>query len=205
MRQVLIGTLALLIAPAAWAELSPEQVAKVRHEQKKAESEIEKKHGNKKPQDMSRSEFQAMQSEKLAAREKVLEKEGVDAKEFDRSAMKQNRADRATTEAKIKDLEKKDADAAAAKAKADAEKAKEPAEIPIQRGFNENHPVELENKGPAGGEPQVEKGIPEDVQRDIDEARLQGNETGNPSGYGPPPGREGAPPPGGDSKKKKSK
>lgn len=169
----LAAACALLLAAPALAQLPPDKVAEIRHKQKKAEAEVEKKHGGKKPEDMSRAEFQALQTDKLKARAAVLEKEGVDAKEFDRSSMRQNRADRATTEAKIKDLEKQDeAAAAAAKAKAD-QAAAAPAEIPIQRGFNEQRPVELEN---FGGAPDVEKGIPEDVQRDIDEAKLQGTD-----------------------------
>jgi hypothetical protein len=177
MRPTLLAC-ALLFASQAFAELPPDKVAELRHKQKKAEDEVAKKHGGKKPADMTRAEFQAMQTDKLAARSAVLEKEGVDAKEFDRSSMKQNRADRAATEAKIKELEKKDADESAAKekAKAEAEKAAQAgATIPIQRGFNEQNPVELEN---LSGAPTVEKGVPEDVQKDIDEARLQGNEAG---------------------------
>lgn len=176
----LAAACALFLAAPALAQLPPDKVAELRHKQKKAEAEVEKKHGGKKPEDMSRAEFQALQTDKLNARAAVLEKEGVDGKDFERSAMRQNRADRAATEAKMKDLEKQDeAAAAAAKAKADAEKAAAagPVEIPIQRGFNEQHPVELENHG---GPPEVEKGIPEDVQRDIEEARLQGTDA--PSG-----------------------
>ena len=180
MRPLPLAVCALLLAAPALADsLSPEQVAELKHKQKKAEKEVEAKHGNKKPQDMSREEFQAVETEKLKARQGVLDKEGVQAKDFDRSSLKQNKADRAVTDEKVKALEKKDADDAAAKAKAEAEKkaAPTPAEIPIQRGFNEQHPVELENKG-GPTEPTVEKGIPEDVQRDIDEARLQGTEGG---------------------------
>jgi hypothetical protein len=176
-----------LSAPALAEEVPPEKVAEVRHKQNQAEKKIEAKYGNKKPQEMSRDEFSAMQTEKSKARAEVLDKAGVNPKDFDRSAIKQNKADRAETEARIKELEKKDAAEAEAKAKAEAAKKEggDGANIPIQRGFNEDHPVELENKGGPGGDVQVERGVPEDVQRDIDEARLQGNEAGgSPSGGG---------------------
>ena len=183
MRPSLLTACALFVALPVHAEdLPPERVAELRHKQKKAEQEVEAKHGNKKPKDMSKSEFEAVQGEKMKARQALLDKEGVNAKDYDRSQMKQNKAERSATEAKIKDLEKKDAEETAAKAKAEAEKkaaAEQPAQIPIQRGFNEQHPVELENKG---GEPVVEKGIPEDVQRDIEEARAQGTQETGPDG-----------------------
>lgn len=172
MRPVTAALAWVLLATPALAALSPDEVAQLRHKQKKAEAEVDKKHGNKKPEDMTEAERRQVDNEKMAARAAVLEKEGVSSKEFDRAHLKQNKADRAASDQKVKALEKQDAEAAAA-AKAKAEAEKQPGEIKIQRGFNDEHPVELENHS---GEPTVEKGIPEDVQRDIDEARLQ--ETG---------------------------
>lgn len=180
-------TLVLLAGPAVAGSLSPDEVAELRHKQKKAEAEVDKKHGNKKPSDMTENERRQVDNEKMAARAAVLEKEGVSSKEFDRAQLRQNKADRAQTDEKVKALEKKDAEAAAA-AKAKAEADQQQGEVRIQRGFNEERPVELENQS---GEPTVEKGIPEDVQRDIDEAKLQdtGEQGEAPRGEAPKPAK----------------
>jgi hypothetical protein len=176
MRPLVPALVALLLAAPAFADrLSTEQVADLKHKQKKAEAEVEKKYGNKKPQDMTPEEFRKVEGEKMKAREDVLKKEGVSSKDYELSFMRQSKSDRADTEARVKDLEKKDA--AAAKAKADAEAAEKAkaggGNVQIQRGFSEDRPIELENHS---GEPTVERGIPEDVQRDIDEAKLQGTD-----------------------------
>ena len=100
-------------------DLTPAKRAKLQKEQQKAAEAVEKKYGNKKPSELSADERRSLMQEKAAAERAVLEKEGVDPKEFARSGMKQSREERADTDAAAKDLDAKEAatakDAAAKK------------------------------------------------------------------------------------------
>jgi hypothetical protein len=151
MRHALLAL--LLASPALAADLNPKTVAKIQREQNAAQEEIEKKHGNKKPSEMSSSERKEVIKETSAAQKEVLEKNKVDAKEFARYQAKMSQDDRAETAAAEKDLEaaaEKDKKAGAAK----------PAEIKVQKGFSDKNPVVLEAK--EGAPPVVEHGLPTD-------------------------------------------
>ena len=149
-------TLAALGARAQ--DLDPQKAALIEHDQQKAYDEIDKKHGNKKPSELSSDERRDIIRERAAAEESVFEKQGVDRKSYTKYITKMGLDDRATMKDASKALEKKDEEQAAAAAK----KASEPqGEIPIQRGFNDNNPVMLEEKKGAG--PVVEKGLPQDA------------------------------------------
>jgi hypothetical protein len=108
MRLSLIGLLLLAFVVHA-EDMTPAKRAKLQREQQKAAEAVEKKYGNKKPSEMSADERRALMQEKAAAERAVLEKEGVDPKDFARSGMKQSREERADTDAAVKDLEAKEA------------------------------------------------------------------------------------------------
>lgn len=162
--------LALLLAGAAHAAdpLSPKELAVVDREMGKEMGEIEKKYGNKKPNELTLEERRGYTHDRSAAERKVLDRLGVDAKAYTNRVGKLSRSER--------DEVKAASDALEAKEKADkkkAEAAKEAAatqqEVTVQRGFNENAPVTVED-GAKPGEVVVEKGIPADAQADQDEA-----------------------------------
>ncbi len=111
--------LAVLVSLAAHAgdDLTPQNIAKIQAEQAKANAEIEKKYGNRKPSDLSNDERKSMQKEKAAAEREVLDKHGTDSKSFARAGSKMSREDQAAADAAAKDLAKKDAAEPAAEVK----------------------------------------------------------------------------------------
>ena len=163
MRLTLILALCSLAAPAlADDDLSPDKVAKIEHEKSQALEAVDKKYGNKKSSDLTSDERREVIRERSAAEKDVLEKNDVKAAEYVRYTSKMNVDDRAATRAAASKLDEKEKAAATAKEKEKA--AAGPKEIPIQRGFNENNPVILEEK--PGAAPIVEKGLPKDYTDD---------------------------------------
>lgn len=128
MRKTLLAA-ALLSLGAFADDLTPDQIAKLQSDQKKAAEAVEKKYGDGK---LSASERKELAKEKAAAEAAVLEKAGVDKKEFVRASTKQSRDDRAATEAAMKDIEAKDKAAADKKGGA-AEKKGGGKEIVIEK------------------------------------------------------------------------
>src|SRR4051812_9069823 len=98
MRTLLLAVLAVPLAARAEPP-SPEDIAKIQHEQEKAAADVDKKYGDRKPSELSPEERRAMTKEKAAADREVLEKHGVDPKEYARASAKQNLDDRARTRA----------------------------------------------------------------------------------------------------------
>jgi hypothetical protein len=115
MRKLLFALLALPSFASAEAP-SPEDVAKIQFEQQKANADIDKKYGNKKPSELSNDERREMMKEKAAAERDVLDKHGVSAKDFARTQAKQSLDDRAKTRDANDKLQK---DASAKKPAAD--------------------------------------------------------------------------------------
>lgn len=178
--------LALVVVLALAADdLTPQKAAKVQKDLDQANADVAKKYGNKKSSELSQDERREMIRDQRAAEIAVLDKNGVDPKEYARYEAKMNMADRAATKDARVALDKKEADDKKA-----AEAAKQGGqEIQIQRGFNENNPVTLEEKpaGGSGGAPVVEKGLPPDAQSDQAEAS-----GGSKGGYDdPPPAKKG--------------
>ena len=161
MRAALILALWSCAAPAlADDDLTPEKAAKIDREQTKALEAVDKKYGNKKSSELSSEERREAIRDRSAAEKEVLEKNNVSARDYTRYTGHMTREDREATKAAAARLEEKE--------KA-AEKEKEkpaggPKEITVQRGFNDNNPVVLEEK--AGAAPVVEKGLPKDYNDD---------------------------------------
>ena len=129
MRPLLLASmLAALLAHAE--DMPPEKRAALAHDQQKASDAVDKKYGNKKPSELSADERKSMMKEKAGAQREVLEKAGVDPKEFARSGSKLGREEKASTDAAGKALDAKDA--AAAK-EAGAPKAAGKKEIVIEK------------------------------------------------------------------------
>lgn len=186
-----ITLLTLCLALAADEPIAPEKSAVIEREQQKAQAEVNAKYGNKKPTELSREE-QAQRAKDLADADKgVLDKNGVDPKQWARESLKKDRDAYAQGKQRVKELEEKEK-AAEAKKKADAEA---PKEIEVQRGVSEENPVTLDEKPNADGTVAVEKGLPPEAAQELqglqgdgastpDEAKPAAKPAAKPSGKG---------------------
>lgn len=102
-------------------------MAQIRREQKAATDDVARRHGDKKPSELSSSERRQIIFEQQQAERAVLDKHGVDAKEFARYSTRMSREERAATEAAQRQL---DLEAAAQAGKGD----KKSDEVTIERG-----------------------------------------------------------------------
>jgi len=151
---------ALCLALVADEPMSAEKTATISRETEKASAEVDAKFGNKKFTELTPQERADSAKEKAAAEKKVLDKNGVDAKTWARESLRKNR-DEYSQQKQLKQQlieQEKAADA--------AKKAGGPSEISVQRGFNEENPVILEEKENEDGKITVEKGLPPDVGQD---------------------------------------
>ncbi len=165
-----ITLLTLCLALAADEPIAPEKSAVIEREQQKAQAEVNAKYGNKKASELSREE-QGQRAKDLANAEKaVLEKNGLDAKQWARESLKKDREAYAQQKQAVKELEEKEK-AAEAKKKADADA---PKEIEVQRGVSEENPVTLDEKPNTDGTVSVEKGLPPEATQELQ--GLQGTE-----------------------------
>ncbi|WP_246356893.1 hypothetical protein [Pyxidicoccus fallax] len=137
------------------AELTPEKVAQIRHDETQAVAKVNEEFGNRKPSEMSSEERAQAIDKQQSATAAVLEKHGVSAKEYARYEARMRPEDNVRAKAEEKRLEERAQ--AAAKAPAPAgEKA--PEDVPVQLGISDEEPVELEVA--EGAEPVVDVGVP---------------------------------------------
>ena len=164
-----ITLLTLCLALGADEPLAPEKSAAIEREQQKAQAEIDAKYGNKKPTELSREERSQRAKDLAEADKAVLDKNGVDPKQWARESLKKDRAEYAQNKQAVKDLEEKEK-AAEAKKKADAAG---PKEVEVQRGVSEQNPVTLDEKPNADGTVPVEKGLPPEAAQELEAAQGQ--------------------------------
>ncbi|WNG46369.1 hypothetical protein F0U60_21305 [Archangium minus] len=129
-------------------ELTSEQLARIRRDEKAAEAKVNAAHGNKKPSELSNAERRQIIREQQEAIQEVMEKNGVSRKDYARQMARMGPKQNAEVEAAEKALEEKAA----------ASKSQESGEIQVQQGFSEENPVTLEEQ--AGSLPAVEHGLP---------------------------------------------
>ncbi len=161
-----ITLLTLCLALGADEPLAPEKSAVIEREQQKAQTEVSAKYGNKKLTELSREERGQLARDLANADKAVLEKNGVDPKQWARESLKKDRAAYAEGKQLVKDLEEKEK-VAEAKKKADADA---PKEVEVQRGVSEDNPVTLDEKANADGTVPVEKGLPPEAARELEAA-----------------------------------
>ena len=147
--------------------IAPEKAAGIERQQQKAQAEVTAKYGNKKPTELSREERGQMAKDLASADKAVLEKAGVDPKQWARESLKKDREGYAKNKEMVKGLEEKE------KADEAAKKVEGPKEITVQRGVSEDNPVTLDEKPNADGTVPVEKGLPPEAQRELDTAAGQ--------------------------------
>ena len=127
MRTLFLGVLLSSFIALAGDDLSPEQLGQIEHEQKKADAAIDKKYGNRQSSEMSQDERREMIHEKAEAEQAILDKHGVDKKEYVHATSKSSREDRERSKAAEKAAEKKDAE--------EAQKKPEQKQIVIEHGL----------------------------------------------------------------------
>ena len=134
-------------------ELTPEQVASIRRDEKAAMERVNEAHGNKKSSELSTDERRQMIQEQQAAIDGVMEKHGVSRKDYARQTARMGPKQNEAVDAAEKELVAKEKAAEAAKTQ-----PKEAEEVQVQQGFSDANPVMLEEE--AGATPIVEEGLP---------------------------------------------
>ncbi|MCP3145158.1 hypothetical protein [Pyxidicoccus xibeiensis] len=137
------------------AELSPEKVAQIRRDESQALSKVNDEFGNRKPSEMSNEERGEAVDKQQAASAAVLEKHGVSAKDYARYEARMTPEDNARAKAEEQRLQEQAAQAAKPP---EPPAALAPEDIPVQEGFSNENPVELETVEGAG--PIVDVGLP---------------------------------------------
>jgi hypothetical protein len=125
----------LVIASTSFAEdLTPEKAAVVTRARQKALDEVAKKYGNRKANELTSDERRARMADEAAAVQRVLDANGIDARELARFEATANRGDQNALKAAEKALDEKEA---AAKKSAEAQKPVDGADehgVVIERG-----------------------------------------------------------------------
>ncbi|WP_257462374.1 hypothetical protein [Archangium lipolyticum] len=137
-------------------DLTPEQMARIRRDEKAAMDKVNAAYGNKKPSELSTEERRQIIREQQEAARGVMEKHGVSAKDYARQTARMGPKGNEAVEAAEKGLEAKEK-AAAAAAKTEGNGTEE---IQIQQGINEENPVMLEEQEGAPPVVEVEMGLP---------------------------------------------
>lgn len=156
----------MAIPGLAWAqdeELTPEKIAAIRRDEQAAQTKVDAAYGNRKPSEMSPEERQQAIRDQQAAGQDVMAKHGVSDKDYARRVARLSLEEREAVKREEKRLEEEEKKAQAAreaeeKKKKEEEQAMAPEDIPIQTGFGDNNPVELEST--EGSASVVEEGLP---------------------------------------------
>lgn len=157
----------MAIPGLAWAqdeeqELTPEKIAAIHHDEQAAQAKVDAAYGNRKPSEMSPEERQQAIRDQQAAGLTVMAKHGVSDKDYARRVARLSQEERDAVAREEKRLEEEEKKAKAAREaeekKEEEERALAPEDIPIQTGFGDNNPVELEST--EGSASVVEEGLP---------------------------------------------
>lgn len=181
-----------------WAQeekLTPEQIAAIRRDEQAAQARVSAAYGHRQPSEMSAEERRQAIRDQQAAGLAVLEKHGVSDKAYARRTARLSREELAAVSREEKRLEAMERKGRAGAAQQEDEQALAPEDIPIQTGFGDGNPVELESSKDAASV--VEQGLPPGAE----------GEDGAPVISNFEAGLEAAPlrPPAPSAKKKKSK
>jgi hypothetical protein len=137
---------ACLFATSALADSpTPEQLAAIDRDDKKAQADVAAKHGNKQSSEMSSEERSAMIAEQQAATSEVYAKYGVDGKEVARKEATLTKEERKQVQAEKERLDKEEADKKAAAAAKKDDKKDDKDDVEIVRGTGDDNPTELYN------------------------------------------------------------
>lgn len=145
--------------------IAPEKAASIELQQQKAQAEVLSKYGNRKLSEMSQEERRQLARDQSDAEKKVLDKNGVEAKQWARESLKKDRAGYAQGKQLQKELAEKEK-AEEEKKKAEAGKSDE---VQVQRGITDSTPVMLDEKPNEAGKVPVEEGLPPEVLQEMGE------------------------------------
>jgi hypothetical protein len=145
MRALFVAVLLSGLRVFAGDEISPEKLGQLEHEQHKAAAEVDKKYGNKKPSELSSDERRQMIKDKAAAEQEVLDKNGVDKKDYVHAQTRMNRDDREQAQRTTKNLEKKELEDAAKPKGGQKEVVVEHGLPPEEGGVNEAAEMDKQN------------------------------------------------------------
>ncbi|HYO60068.1 hypothetical protein [Archangium sp.] len=137
---VLLFSTWLTVPGLALAEaLPPEQLARIRRDEKAAVDKVNAAHGNKKSSELSTAERRQMVREQQEAIQGVMDKHGVSRKDYARQSARMGPKQNAEVAAAEKALEE-------AEKAATTQQAQEPRKIQVQQGFSDENPVMLEEQ-----------------------------------------------------------
>ncbi len=131
--------------------LTPEQLARIRRDEKAAVDRVNAAHGNKKSSELSTAERRQMIREQQEAIQRVMDEHGVSRKDYARQSARMGPKQNAEVAAAEKALEEQEKAAGAAK-------PQQTGELQVQQGFSDENPVTLEEQ--EGAQPIVEHGLP---------------------------------------------
>jgi hypothetical protein len=183
---MLLPTLIALVALGS-EPIPPDKAAQIEVDYAKEQAKVDEKFGNRKLSEMSQEERRELTRERAAAEQRVLDKHGVDAKQWAREQMKRDRTQYADMKQRVKEREAQEKAAKEAAAAAARKAAGENAEIPVQRGINEQNPVVLMEA--EGAPPIVEKGLPGEAAADQAAASGASDVPGSAQDSAPAPSR----------------
>lgn len=175
----------LSLCLALGADEPPSREAVIEREQQKAQAAVNAKYGNKKPTELSPEEREQLDKDQADAHKAVLEKNGIDPKQWARDSLKRGRAEYAKIQEQVKELAAKEK-AAEEKKKAEANA---PQEIQVQRGVTEDNPITLEEKPNEDGVVPVEKGLPPEAIDDQQAVSGEGAVDSAPAQKAPKPAK----------------
>ncbi|MCA2977631.1 MAG: hypothetical protein INH41_24930 [Myxococcaceae bacterium] len=157
----------VIVVTLSLGQLDVERQATIAREQARETAAVTAKYGNKKSTELSTEARAQLIRDLNAAEAKVLDKYGVSQRDWARAQMNRTREQAEAVKQAAQRQE------AAEKAAAEQAERAQPAgaEVPLQRGFNDESPVILEEK--ASAQPIVEQGLPADYQRDQADAAEQ--------------------------------
>ena len=147
----LLLVLTLGFGAQAAEPLTPEQLARVRHDEAAALARVEAAHGHRKPSEMEPEERRQVIEEQSAAIDEALRRNGVDAKSYARQSARLDREQYAEVEAQLRRLQAEEA-----RARKPGTTAPRAGEIEVEYGT----PVSLEPAQQASGDVEVEYGTP---------------------------------------------
>lgn len=182
-----LSLITLCLALVADEPIAPEKSAKIESQQIKAQTEVVAKYGNKKQSELSKEERSQMAKDLAEADKAVLEKNGVDPKEWARESLKKDRAAYARGKELVKEIQEKEK-AAEEKKKAEAHA---PKDVVVQRGVSEENPVTLDEKPNADGTIPVEKGLPPEAQKEQEALSAPEKGSSAPAEEAPKPAKSG--------------
>lgn len=184
-----LSLVTLCLALVADEATTPEKSAVIEREQQKAEAAVSAKYGNKKPTELSREERKQLDQDQANASKAVLEKNGIDPKQWARESLKRDRAEFSKTKELVKDLDEKEKAADARK----KSEANAPKEVQVQRGVSDDNPVTLDEKPNEDGVVPVEKGLPPEATQEQADVSAQDGAAGSsaPADDAPKPAKSG--------------